>query len=80
MGLLIAVVLLIMPGRKRLASLACMIALISFAGILSGCGGGGHSTITPTNPGTTAGTYVVTVTGTASGAASASTTVSVTVQ
>jgi pro-kumamolisin-like protein/Big-like domain-containing protein len=77
-GVLVAAVLLLLPARKRLASLACVIAFISFAGILSGCGGSSHSSI-PTNPGTTAGTYVVTVTGTASGAASASTTVSVTV-
>jgi len=67
-----------MPARRRLALLTCVIALISFTGFLSGCGGSSH-TSTPTNPGTTAGSYVITVTGTASGAASATTTVSVTV-
>ena len=77
-GVLLAAVLLLMPARRRLALLTFVIALISFTGFLSGCGGSSH-TSTPTNPGTTAGSYVITVTGTASGAASATTTVSVTV-
>jgi hypothetical protein len=78
LGAIIAALLLLLPARRRLAPLACVIAFVSLAGILSGCGGSSHTT-TPTNPGTSPGTYVVTITGTASGVTVAKTTVNVTV-
>ena len=76
-----ALLLLLLPGRRRMVrgsrTLAGVVAVVALAGIMSGCGGSSHTTTPPANPGTSAGTYVVTITGTASGVTVASTTVNV---
>lgn len=53
--------------RRRWFALAVLACLLGAAGLLTGCGGGGHSGTGPTppiTPATTAGTYTFTITGT----------------
>lgn len=69
------------PARRRSprSVLSMLVLLLTLAVGFTACGGGGSSTCTVVNGGTTPGTYTITVTGT-SGATTAAGTVTLTVQ
>jgi subtilase family serine protease len=80
-GAILSCILLFgIPARRRRLwnALGMLAILVTLAGGMIACGGG-STTTTQSNPGTTAGTYTATVTGT-SGATTAMGTVTITVQ